>query len=102
VAHHGLRAAAGPEITAHQAVAASIFLETIAASIGIYQYYSRRLIDFPLVKTLGVIVLPAAIVGVLVSHWVPEPVIQVVYAVLMLSAARLLIKRVRAGKACSK
>lgn len=84
-----------PEITAHQAVAASIFLETIAATIGIYQYQSRRLIDLPTVKTLGMFVLPAAIFGAIVSHWAPERVIQVAYSLLMLLVAWLLFQRIR-------
>jgi uncharacterized membrane protein YfcA len=87
-----------PEITVYQAVAASILLETVAASIGLYRYYTRRLIDFAAVKVLGVWVQPAAILGALASHWAPARVIEATYSMLMLLVAWLLMKRVKVGQ----
>lgn len=83
-----------PEITAVQAVSASIFLEMFAVTIGIYQYHSRRIIDLPTVKALAPFVFLAAILGAVVSHWAPENAIQVVYSLLVLALAWLLLRSV--------
>jgi uncharacterized membrane protein YfcA len=87
-----------PEITAYQAVAASLFLEPFAATIGVYQYQKRRLIDLPLVKMLVRFVLPAAIFGAVVSRWVPAAALQVSYSALMLLVAWLLLRALGRNK----
>lgn len=84
-----------PELTAEQAVASSLFLESGAFSIGIYVYWRRGFIHWPTIKKLALLVIPAAIAGALLTHRAPERVLYVVYSLLMLAAAWLLFKRVR-------
>lgn len=43
-------------------------------------------------------VLPAAIIGALVSHRAPEAAIQIVYSLMMLAVAGLLLKAIGAGR----
>lgn len=83
-----------PLITAEQAVASSLFLETGAFSIGIYVYWRRGFIHWPTVWMLIPLVIPLAIGGALVTHFVPERALYVVYSLLMLGASWLLYKRV--------
>lgn len=87
-----------PEITAVQAVSASIFLEMFAATIGIYQYHTRRLIDLAIVKRLAPFVLAAAAFGAIVSHWAPERAIEVVYSLMMLTISVLLFRAIGARR----
>lgn len=82
-----------PEITIVQAIAASMFLETAAFSIGVYQYWHRGLIDMATAKKLAIFVLPASILGALVTHWAPEVVLRVIYSTLLLVAVWLLLKK---------
>lgn len=51
------------------------------------------MIDARTAKVLSIYVLPAAVVGALVSHWAPEMVLRIVYSVMMLVAAWLLVRR---------
>jgi uncharacterized membrane protein YfcA len=81
-----------PEITTQQAIAAALFLETAAFTIGIYRYARRGFIDTATVKVLAPLAVPTAILGALVAQWAPERALQVVYSVMMLGIAWLLLK----------
>lgn len=82
-----------PEITTRQAIASALFLETAAFSVGIYRYSRRRLIDWGTARKLAVIVLPAGILGALVSHRAPEIGLRLAYSVMLIIAAWLLIRK---------
>lgn len=87
-----------PEITTQQAIAASLFLESAAFSIGIYSYWRRNLIHWPTVKKLIAPVIPVAVIGALLAHRAPEATLRVLYSLMMLGAAWLLFKRIRIEK----
>lgn len=84
-----------PEITAQQAIAASLFLESAAFSIGIFNYWRRGFIHWATVKKLVLFVIPTAVAGALATHFAPERVLYMVYSLLMFVTASLLFKRVR-------
>jgi uncharacterized membrane protein YfcA len=65
-----------PEITIQQAIAAALFLETAAFTVGIYRYSRRGLIDMGTVRVLAPLAAPVAVVGALLAHWAPEMVLR--------------------------
>lgn len=91
-----------PEITTQQAIAASLFLESAAFSIGIYSYWRRGFIHWQTVKKLIGPVIPAAVIGALLAHRAPEIALHLVYSSMMLAAAGLLFKRIREEQAAVK
>jgi uncharacterized membrane protein YfcA len=84
-----------PEISMQQAIAASLFLESAAFSIGLYRYWKRNLIHWPTVKKLVTLALPASVAGALLAHQAPEIWLRLVYSFLMMGAAWLLFTRLR-------
>lgn len=79
-----------PTLTAVQAIALALFLETFGFGSGVIGYWRRRLPDWGLVRALLVVTIPLGVVGALLAKQAPAELLKTIYALVMFAVAAVL------------
>jgi uncharacterized membrane protein YfcA len=69
-----------PALTPPQAVGAALVLQVFAFGLAVYRYARRGLVQWPLVRTVAALSVPAATAGALFSPLVPVAVFRLIFA----------------------
>ena len=84
-----------PTLTAIQAIALALFLETFGFGSGVLGYWLRRLPDFSLAGRLLLVTVPVGITGAIVAGRAPGDALRLIYGLLMFAVAALLLAEAR-------
>lgn len=88
-----------PTLTAVQAIALALFLETFGFGSGVIGYWQRRLPDWSLARALLVVTVPVGVTGAILASRAPADLLKGIYAVVMFVVASVLFAEFRARRA---
>jgi len=81
-----------PALSLRQAVGASLFLQVSAFGLAVYRYARRGLVRWDVVRGVGMVSVPAAILGAVVAPRVPVPAFRLLFAAGLIATAPLLLR----------
>lgn len=84
-----------PTLTAVQAIALALFLETSGFGSGVVGYWRRRLPDWRLAKRLWVATIPLAVAGAILASRAPADALRLIYGLVMFGVAAVLFAEFR-------
>src|SRR3989442_2868312 len=82
-----------PALSLPQAVGASLVLQVAAFGLAVYRYARRGLVRWDVVRGVGMVSVPGAILGALVAPRVPVPAFRLLFAAGLIAIAPLLWRR---------
>jgi len=82
-----------PALTLPQAVGASLVLQVAAFGLAVYRYARRGLVAWDLVRSVGVVSVPAAVLGAVVAPWIQVRPFRLLFAAGLIALAPLLARR---------
>jgi uncharacterized membrane protein YfcA len=84
-----------PALSLPEAVGASLVLQVAAFGPAVYRYARRGLVRWDIVRSVGMVSVPAAILGAVVAPRVPVPAFRLLFAAGLIAIAPLLWRRRR-------